>query len=176
MAFPLISALIVSCIGTLASAQNSSRGYSIHNLTRFDALKAENLAVRANGLILATIAAPSAQLLQIDPLGIVPPTTVLNFPGAAGAFGITEGQSDKFYIATGNFSIKTFQGVPNSFGVFEVDMCDFETTPNGTRIREPAFRKLAVLPDAKLVNGMGTVDDDVVLVADSIVRLSWSVH
>lgn len=175
MAFALIPALIISCIASLASAQNSSTGHAIHNLSRFDALKVENLAVRSNGLILTTIAAPSAQLLQIDPLGIVPPTTVLNFPGAAGAFGITEGQSDKFYIATGNFSIKTFEGVPNSFSVFEVDMCNFETTPNGTRIRDPAFRKLAELPHAKLVNGMATVNDDVVLVADSIAGLVWRV-
>lgn len=175
MAFSMILALIVSCIASLASAQNSSTGYAIHNLTRFDALKVENLAVRSNGLILTTIAAPSAQLLQIDPLGIVPPTTVLNFPEAAGAFGITEGKSDKFYIATGNFSIKTFEGVPNSFSVFEVDMCKFETTLNGTRLREPAFRKLAELPNAKLVNGMATVNDDVVLVADSIAGLVWRV-
>lgn len=175
MAFLLLSTLLLSCIGAIASASPSSTGYPIHNLTRFDTLKIENLAIRPNGLILATVAAPSAQLLQIDPLGIVPPTTVLNFPEAAGAFGITEGQSDKFYVATGNFSIKTFQGVPNSFSVFEVDMCEFETAPNGTRTRAPAFRKLADLPNAKLVNGMATVNDHVVLVADSIAGLVWRV-
>lgn len=175
MASPAVSALLIFCLGCLASADALNATYPVHNLTRFDSLKIENLAVRANGLILATVAAPSALLLQIDPLGIVPPTTVLEFPGAKGAFGITEGCDDLFYIAAGNFSIQTFSGVPDSFAVFEVNMTGFTTMPNTTHIHEAAIRKVAELPDAKLVNGIAAANDNVILVADSAAGIIWKV-
>jgi hypothetical protein len=170
----MLPALFLSCLEALASAVNVTGGLAVHNITRFDHLKIENLAVRSNGLILATAAAPSALLLQIDPLGIVPPITVLEFPGAKGAFGITEGLDDHFYISTGNFSIKTFQG--DAFSVFEVDMSTFGFSLDGTRTNEAAIRKVAELPDAKLVNGMATAGDGFVLVADSAAGLIWRVN
>lgn len=54
-------------------------------------------------------------------------------------------------------------------------MCTFETTPNGSRKQEATVRKVAELPDAKLVNGMATVSDGIVLVADSLAGLVWKV-
>lgn len=176
MAYFIVSTLLIFCLGCLASADALNATYPVHNLTRFDSLKIENLAVRANGLILATVAAPSALLLQIDPLGIVPPTTVLEFPGAKGAFGITEGCDDFFYIAAGNFSIQTFSGVPDSFAVFEVNMTGFATMPNGTHTHEAAIRKVAELPNAKLVNGIAAANESVMLVADSTAGIIWKVE
>lgn len=169
----LVSALVLSCIGSFVSASIPSAGLPIHNITRFESLKIENLAVRSNGLILATVNFPSPKLLQIDPLGIVPPTTVLEIPGTSGLTGITEGQDDIFYIAAGNFSIKTFTG--DNYGIYKVNMTNFETLPNGTHTREAEVHEVAELPHAILANGLATVNDGVVLAADSLVGVVWRI-
>lgn len=168
--------------------------FPVHNITRFSTEhEVENLAVRRNGQILITTAAPAAQLYQIDPCNIHPPILIENFPTVKGAFGVTELYLDIFYVATGNFSVQTLSGVPGSFVVFEVNMRPFRVGANGKITHKAAVRKVAEIPHAGLLNGMTSMydlhspgtrkawkgktqsDRDFVLVADSLRFLVWHV-
>lgn len=125
----------------------------------------ENLAVRSNGQILATILS-SPELYQVDPQGKRDPFLIHTFPNATGLVGITELGRDKFYVVaiTANLETGTFE--PGSSSVWEVNLRPF-SIHHGT---PAAVVKVANFPDALLLNGIAPFNRKrhTVLIADSL--------
>jgi hypothetical protein len=117
----------------------------------------ENIAIRRNGQILADIL-DRPELYQIDPLSN--PTTsklIHRFDQyAGGLLGISELEEDQFAIILGNYSIKDGP-TPGSFAIWEVDF----------RNLKPAIKKIADISPAHMLNGMASLNSDVLLMADS---------
>jgi hypothetical protein len=142
----------------------------------------ENLAVRANGQILATSSTPSPNVWQIDPLRIRDPLLITTFPGTAGTFGITEVQPDVFYVATGNI---TFNGVsastPAAYSIWKVDMSSFQAPFNNTIVSPAKISKLIDMPLHAGINGMTSIpvssawEPSFLLAADSVNGVVWSI-
>ena len=64
----------------------------------------ENLAIRSNDAILATLLT-TPELYQIDPSQRTDPILIHTFPFALGLAGITEAEPDVFYIVAGNSTV-----------------------------------------------------------------------
>ena len=130
-----------------------------------DGTSLENLAARPNGnLILTAISDPSAYLL--DPTRRnSKPQLIHRFPEATSLTGIVETSPDVFAVVAGNWSTKTFEGVPNSFEVWSID---FNT-------RQPTIKSIAKMPKAAALNGITNChkSETVVLIADSEVGAIW---
>ena len=131
----------------------------------------ENLAVRSNGQILATLFT-SPQLYQIDPTGRSPATLVYTFPQQTSCLGIAELGTDIFYVAAGNVTFTTFEGVPGSFNVYRVDMTRYSLG------RKPSVSKVANFPQGKELNGVTVLDtaQNLLGIADSAAGLVWSLN
>lgn len=96
-----------------------------HTISRQPAgYRFENLAIRPDGQILTTTASPGANIFQIDPLGILPPTLVYEVPLVNGsAAGINEGERDVYYVVAGMFDIlNTSVTHPDTYQIVELDM------------------------------------------------------
>ena len=131
----------------------------------------ENLALRANGQILATIAFPEALLFYIDPLSIRPGIVLHNFTSLASLVGITEVAADLFYVA-GKGRDDGF------FAVFSVNMRDFVIVPNGTVTTPPVIQEIGTIPAALALNGMTHLggENNSILIADSLLGGVWRFH
>jgi hypothetical protein len=127
----------------------------------------ENLALRSNGQILATLAFPAPLLFYIDPLQIRPGVILQNFTSLKNTVGITELAPDMFYVHG--------QGTDGVFAVYSVDMRDFVVLPNGTISTPPRIKKIGSIPSALLLNGMTRLrrSDNFVLVADTLLGGVW---
>ncbi|KAL1738692.1 hypothetical protein HDZ31DRAFT_50585 [Schizophyllum fasciatum] len=141
---------------------------TIHEVYTFPVnTSVENLAVRRNGEVLATIdSAP--ELYQIDPFGSGLPTLVHDFPGYESLLGIVEVEDDQFYVAAGNFSVFTLASVRGSYSIFHVDMSPFRASHNVVD-RSATIRKVTDVPEGELLNGLGLFSREkgLVYVADS---------
>jgi hypothetical protein len=128
----------------------------------------ENLAVRPSGsIILTEITAPNIYL--IEPLSSDPkPTLLYTFPEALSVLGITETTLDTFYVVVSNLSLATVSITPGSNRIFEVSFPLFSNTPKITEV--------AVVSDAVLLNGMTTLNDDIILAADSELAGVWAIN
>ena len=131
----------------------------------------ENLAVRQNDQILATILT-APEIYQVDPLGIVSPILVHTFTSTTGVTGIVETEPDIFYVATGNFSFATFTNEPGSWAIWKVDLRLFSVFAPAT------VTKVADFPQASLLNGLTLLDNGkgIVLAADSFLGVVWSLN
>lgn len=126
----------------------------------------ENIAVRANGQILAT-------RRDLPILELIDPATGLNSPivvntfssDYAGLAGISETTADVFYVvAAGNYS------------VFEVDMTTFSYDSSaGVVTSNATVSKVAAIPEAGLLNGLTTANatEGIVLIADALNGYVW---
>lgn len=135
----------------------------------------ENLAVRANGQILATLL-NTPQVYQVDPnpSSVHPTTLVHTFPSYLGCVGITELSPDMFYVVTGNFSFVTFEATPGSYSVWELNMAGF--TAGGA---PAAATKIADFPESKSFNGITPLQPgggNTLLVADSVAGAVYSLN
>ncbi|KAL9024318.1 MAG: hypothetical protein Q9196_006605, partial [Gyalolechia fulgens] len=133
----------------------------------------ENVAVRGTSSILATLLT-APELYQISPRSRYAPILIHSFPGYTSLFGITETSPDVFYVAAGNFSLRTFTSTPRSYSLFEVDFNTFSRTKH-----TPAkVRKIADLPDAGSLNGAVTLNSNNgdILLADSVGGELWKVN
>lgn len=117
----------------------------------------ENLAVRSNGQILATILS-APQLYQVDPDGKGDPILIHTFPNAPGISGIAELGQDVFYIATSSLNVTTFTFSPGSSSVYKVDM---QAAP-------AQVSKVADFPLALFLNGITVLDQRNILIAEAI--------
>lgn len=135
----------------------------------------ENLAVRANGQILATLLT-TPQVYQVDPNSnsAHPSTLVYTFPSYLACLGIVELGFDTFYVVTGNISIATATSTPGSYSVWKLDMAGF--TAGGT---PTVATKIADFPQALTLNGMTALQPsggDTLLIADSGAGAVWSLN
>jgi len=131
----------------------------------------ENLALRSNDQILATIAFPEPLLFCIDPLSIRPPIVLQNFTALKNTIGITELARDVFYVAGA-----AADGGP--FSIHSVDMRPFVILPNGTIFTPPVIKEIGSTPSALVLNGMTYLDrsDNFVLAADSLLGGVWKFY
>ena len=134
--------------------------------------KVENIVIRPNGQILITLfSAP--EVIQVDPTGAVAPFVIATLPDVKSATGITEFQSDVFYVGGGTTSSE-FVTVPQSYAVFQLNLTTFTpSTPTPV-----AVTKIATIPDALLLNGITAFDVDagLLIAADSFVGAIWSLN
>ena len=155
----------------IRAAESSPTLTSIHNFT--PGTWVENLAVRANGQILATLLT-TPQVYQVDPnpSSAHPLTLVHTFPTYLGCVGITELSNDIFYVVAGNFSISTAASTPGSYSVWKLDMAGF--TAGGA---PAAAAKIADFPQSNNLNGMTPLGDgNTLLIADAGAGAVWSLN
>ncbi|RSL54003.1 hypothetical protein CEP54_010114 [Fusarium duplospermum] len=131
----------------------------------------ENLAVRRHGQVLVT-SISSSSIYQISPGNQNSPALVARVPGVTSLLGITELESDVFYINGANLT--GFNIVPSSSTVFKLDMRPFS---------DGAARLSLVtkIPEAGLLNGISRLswhDTSSLFLADSVsgVVLKINVH
>ena len=131
----------------------------------------ENLAVRSNGQILATLAFPEPLLFYVDPLSIRPTVLLHNFTSLQNTGGITELARDKFYVHG--------PGTNNSpYSVYSVDMRQFLVLPDGTVFTPPVIKEIGTIPSALLLNGMTRLrsSDNFVLISDTLLGGVWKFY
>lgn len=123
----------------------------------------ENIAVRANGQILATLL-NTPQVYQVDPnpSAAHPATLVHTFPAYLSCTGITELGNDIFYVITGNFSLQTLSTTPGTYSVWKLNLAGF--TAGGA---PASATKIADFPESIFLNGMTAFGGNTLLIADS---------
>ena len=123
----------------------------------------ENLAIRSNGLILATIFfAP--EIYQVDPKTRTA-SLVAKIPAATGLLGIVEVENDVFYVVAGNFSVKSITPTAGKFSVWRVDVNTFKLNKAPAKVE-----KVVDIPQAKFLNGATVLSrkEGTLLIADSL--------
>ena len=114
----------------------------------------ENIAVRANGRILATrIDVP--ELMEIDPT-TGEGRSILTIPGSKSLMGINELEPDVWAVGAGDYILGPGT-VPGSYSLWIADL-------NGPK---PVVSLVTKIPEIGLLNGTETWSKDVVLAADS---------
>ena len=133
----------------------------------------ENLAVRSNGQILTTEDTPKPRVYQVDPFGLRRPILLHEFSEASQLLGIVETAPDVFCVASGNFSSTKLESYGEAY-IFELDLRHF--APD--RPESAQVRRLAVLPEAKALNGLAYLGEDsnLLLVSDFLLGVIWGVN
>jgi streptogramin lyase len=132
--------LLLPLLASLANGAAVAPRQSATQVVRLNSI--ENVAVRANGQILATNM-NTATLYAIDPVAKTS-TTALTVTGATGLSGIGEYAPDVFAIIGGK-------------GIYKVD---FTSTP-------PKSSLIRTITEANNLNGLAVFDNSSVLVADA---------
>ncbi|PYH38081.1 uncharacterized protein BO87DRAFT_393549 [Aspergillus neoniger CBS 115656] len=143
---------------TLASAELNVR--TVYQFASNDTWL-ENLAVRSNGLILATEIGPPASLLSFDPRSSSPKKNVIHtFSSVLGLSGITEAAHDVFYVTGANTTSDNISDPPkNATHIWRVD---FTTNPDTPDI------KLIARPTAPTgFNGLAAFNETIILASAS---------
>ncbi|OAA54742.1 Six-bladed beta-propeller, TolB-like protein [Niveomyces insectorum RCEF 264] len=146
---------------------------------------AENLVVRPNGnLLVSRVDTP--ELWDVDPsTGDAVLVHAWNATEHKAALGIAETTPDVFYVAASALFDKNYDKTGGVNAVFRVDMRTFRRgvaggdgngNGNGNVRANATVRKLVDIPEAKLPNGLTTLDLDHVLVADSLNGVVYKVH
>lgn len=132
----------------------------------------ENLAFRPDNTILTTSPFPSASVYLVNPSD-GSSALVHTFPSVLALTGITELGRDIYYVAGGNFSLKSLTSVNESFAIFEIDMRSF----NGKTGTGAQVKKIVDIPSALFLNGVTTLSrrDRTMLVADSALGVVFKV-
>ena len=131
----------------------------------------ENLAIRRNGLILAT-EDTAPRVYEVDPFSNRGSAVVHEFNETASILGIAEGSPDIFYVCTGNYSSKKLQGYGEAY-IFQIDMRHFSAKIPGSA----KVSKIAGVPQAGALNGLAYLggDSPLLLVSDFLKGVIWSV-
>jgi hypothetical protein len=137
----------------------STPSYLLHQYS--DGTWIEALAVRSNGLILATDAS-APHLYSVNPFHGTS-DLVFTFPSATGAVGIVEVRPEFFVVVVGTFSLQTYLGETGSFSLWAV-----EYSRCGPGHPGPIVTKYMDWPEAKFGDGLTTLPgrSDMVLGAD----------
>ena len=131
----------------------------------------ENLAIRSNGLILATIFfAP--EIYQVDPKTRTA-SLVAEIPAATGLLGIAEIEKDVFYVVAGNISATLLIPTAGNFSVWRVDMNTFKLNKSLAKVE-----KVVDIPQAKFLNGAIVLSrkEGTLLIADSLLGSVFQVN
>lgn len=140
----------------------------------------ENLAVRSNGHILATIIG-AAQVWDVNPITCTA-SLAYEFPDTNAVVGISEVGHDIFAVATGNFSLSTVSSEPGSWSVWTLDLSSCGSTKGYWPDAEAPRCNTTVsqthvfsLPEATFLNGLTTLSDypPTILVGDSSLGLIY---
>ncbi|KAH7128496.1 hypothetical protein B0J11DRAFT_557992 [Dendryphion nanum] len=123
----------------------------------------ENIAVRKNGDLVITQLRPAILHTVRDPTAkkvALTPIYTWNVENVTDLLGITETFPDTFNVIAGNATADA-QGYPGTFSSWEVKFDSSSSTPK--------VRKIANIPEAKLLNGNVAVPSNpkIVLIADS---------
>ncbi|RAL00745.1 uncharacterized protein BO80DRAFT_475216 [Aspergillus ibericus CBS 121593] len=165
----LLTTLALTASDTLASASLPVR--TVYQFSSNDTWL-ENLAVRSNGIILATEIGPPASLLAFDPRSPNPKKNVLHtFNSVLGLSGITEAAHDIFYVTGANTTSANIGDPPaNATHVWRVDFTTgTDTNPNITLIARPtaptgfnglaAFNETIVLASTSYQDSIFAIDN-----------------
>lgn len=129
----------------------------------------ENLATRHDGSILATtVTAPTLYLVRPDSRK-QSPKVIEGFNSNTGLLGITEITPDAFVVAGSNFSLTTQAPAPNSSYLYLV------TFPSRNS-ENPTVSVAAHIPNVALPDGIVTLNNRTILVADPPNGAIWSVN
>jgi hypothetical protein len=125
----------------------------------------ENLAVRPNGNILATLLS-SPEVWEIDPSWEDSAKLVYRFPSALSALGIAEVQPDIFVVAVGNITLPAIAPVSGSYSAWKIDMRHRHRKQHA---QPPVVSKIADILQAHFLNGLCNLPNapHTVLLADS---------
>ena len=123
----------------------------------------ENIAVRSNGIILATEIGPPASLLAFDPSEETPEKVVLQtFTTVLGLSGITEAAHDVFYVTGANTTSDNIEDPPkNATHLWRVDF----TQSNNTN--EPVITLIARPTAPTGFNGLAAFNETIILASAS---------
>lgn len=130
---------------------------------------AENLIWRANGQLLVT-SFYNPVLYQVDPdTGDTIQLYAWDSSDYIGVLGIAETTTDVFYVAaTAILDPTTYATASGVNSIFRVDMTLFALDVDGTTVvTPPTVTKVTDITEANFLNGLITLDDSRVLVADS---------
>ncbi|KAJ6017600.1 hypothetical protein N7451_000979 [Penicillium sp. IBT 35674x] len=130
---------------------------------------AENLAVRANGQILVS-RLDTPEVLQLDPKGIKEPITIASWNSSTymGCLGISETTPDLFYVVTSGFVDDDFVLTSGVNSIWKIDMSTFSVSEHtGKVVSNATVSKLVDVTTSDFLNGLTTLSDDLILVADA---------
>lgn len=130
---------------------------------------AENLAVRSNGQILLS-RLDTPEVLQLDPKGIKEPITIASWNSSTymGCLGISETTSDLFYVVTSGFVDDDFVLTSGVNSIWKIDMSTFSVSEHtGKVVSNATVSKLVDVTTSDFLNGLTTLSDDLILVADA---------
>lgn len=171
----LVTSFIFFFAITLRSCDARQYG-TLPNITIYDfglGIWPENLNVRSNGQILATLI-NRPQVLQINPFLQQDATIVHHFEGKASCLGIVETFPDIFHVIVGNFTTTpAFDGINGTFGVWELDF----TAKSVVAGELARARHIVEIQEAELLDGMEVLNHEsgLVLVADSKAGVLYTV-
>ncbi|KIN03259.1 hypothetical protein OIDMADRAFT_27698 [Oidiodendron maius Zn] len=175
--FTTILLVFTSLSTSFPNPQSHPRAVSLplpdHAIHKFpDPTWLENLAVRPDNTILASLGIPSASVYLVDPRD-GSSTLVHTFSSVTGLAGIAALGHDTYYIAGANVSFATLTGVKGSVSIFELDMRSFNSK-NGSGAQ---VKKVVDIPESVLPNGVTTLSsqEKTILVADSSLGVVFNV-
>jgi hypothetical protein len=127
----------------------------------------ENLAVQENGQLLVT-RLDTPEVIQVDPTGTIGPITIATWDATEykGCLGISETVSGVFYVVASAFINADFVKTSGVNSIYKIDMNTFNATSSGDVVSNATVTKLVDCPEAGFFNGMTTLDDSNILVAD----------
>ncbi|KAK5720826.1 hypothetical protein LTR15_006788 [Elasticomyces elasticus] len=146
----------------------------------------ENLAVRPNGHILATIIG-LPEVWNVDPFSQTA-ELVYTFPEPANSvLGITETEPDVFAVVVGFFNPATISGLKGSYSIWSIDLREEHWDGSGAhRHHQPPsndtkaqVNKITDIPSAVFLNGLTTLPSskgELILVGDSFQGVVYSVN
>lgn len=131
----------------------------------------ENLAIRSNGLILATTLF-TPKIYQVDPKKCTA-SLVAKIPAATGLLSIVEIEKDIFYVVAGNISVTLLIPTAGNFSVWRVDMNTFKLNKSLARVE-----RVVDIPQAKFLNGATVLSrkEGTLLIADSLLGSVFRVN
>lgn len=156
----------------------------------------ENIASRANGDLIVTMAVPDANIFLLQNPGSACPTMspLFQVPGVNGTDGITElaDRPDVFAVIAGNLSLSgnPANGVPDTWSVWELDLSGgtngsatdprtgqtIDCAPGATVPPAVTARKIADVPQGPRLNGIAAVPGtSAVLVGDSELGVAFRI-
>ncbi|KAJ6083970.1 hypothetical protein N7486_010770 [Penicillium sp. IBT 16267x] len=155
---------------SIAATHNTGSAVEVNVLYNFGSgTWAENLAIRANGQILLS-RLDTPEVLQLDPKGIKEAITVASWNSSTymGCLGISETTPDLFYVVTSGFVDDDFVLTSGVNSIWEIDMSTFSVSEHtGKVVSNATVSKLVDVTTSDFLNGLTTLSDDLILVADA---------
>ena len=129
--------------------------------------KLENLCVRSSGSLLLT-STSTQNFYLIDPLVPDPqPELLYTFPPSTQLLGITETDSETYYVIAADGTNTSFLATPGSHRIYRVHF------PGPVSL--PEVRVAAVIKDAQRLNGLVTLNPTTLLASDSVLGVIWAI-